>query len=113
MPSAPPRRPVTTASPTTWPVTRRERQPSALRVPNSRTRRATADEVSRPATRNAAARTTTDSHRPTVTASPEAVDRDPDTVSARSSEVVTVASGTVLRTALFTASSCCASSAWT
>src|SRR5690606_25136794 len=75
---------------TTCRVTRPERQPSALSVPNSRTRRETAEEVSRPATRKAATRTTIDSHLPTPAAREEAVDREPETVSARSAEVVTV-----------------------
>ncbi|GAA3495581.1 hypothetical protein GCM10019016_026810 [Streptomyces prasinosporus] len=58
-------------------------------MPNSRTRRETAEEVSRPATRNAATSTTADSHVPTPAASEEAVDREPETVSAWSAEVVT------------------------
>src|SRR5689334_8404521 len=78
------------ASPTTCRVTRPDFQPSALSVPNSRTRRETAEEVSRPATRNAATRTAMESHLPTLDAREEAVDSDPDTVLARSAEVVTV-----------------------
>ncbi len=93
MPSAPPSRPFTTDSPTTWRVTLRDGQPSALRVPNSRTRRDTADEVSSAATRNAATSTATDSHLPTLVARSEAVDREPETVDARSAEVVTVVPG--------------------
>lgn len=90
MPSAPPSSPLTIASPTTCRVTRPDFQPSALSVPNSRTRRDTAEEVSRPATRNAATSTAIDSHLPTFVASEDAVDSDPETVSARSAEVVTV-----------------------
>src|SRR4051794_11337899 len=90
MPRAPPTRPLTMASPTTCRVTRPDFQPSALSVPNSRTRRETADEVSSPATRKAATRTAMDSHLPTFVAREEAVDREPETVSARSAEVVTV-----------------------
>ncbi|CAM5292950.1 hypothetical protein SFUMM280S_03833 [Streptomyces fumanus] len=59
-------------------------------MPNSRTRRETAEEVSSPATRKAAIRTTTESHRPTLVASEEAVDNEPETVSAMLAEVVTV-----------------------
>ena len=59
-------------------------------MPNSRTRRETAEEVSRPATRNAATRTAMESHLPTLVARSEAVEREPETVSARSAEVVTV-----------------------
>lgn len=77
-------------SPTTCRVTRRLGQPSAFRVPNSRTRRDTAEEVSSAATRNAATRTAIDSHLPTLVARLEAVEREPETVSARSAEVVTV-----------------------
>ncbi len=89
MPSAPPIRPFTMDSPTTCRVTLREGQPSALRVPNSRTRRDTAEEVSS-AARNAATSTAMDSHLPTLVARFEAVDREPETVEARSAEVVTV-----------------------
>src|SRR5450755_3050165 len=62
-PTMPPIMPMTTASPTTWPMTRRLRQPSALSVPNSRTRRETADIVSRLASRKAATSTAIASHR--------------------------------------------------
>src|SRR5690348_16786006 len=90
MPRTPPTRPLTTASPTTWRVTRLDFQPSALSVPNSRTRRETAEEVRRPATRNAATSTAMESHLPTLVARLEAVDNEPETVEARSEEVVTV-----------------------
>jgi hypothetical protein len=42
----PPAIPMATDSPITWPTTRRDFQPSAFSVPNSRTRRVTADIVS-------------------------------------------------------------------
>lgn len=77
-------------SPTTCRVTLRLGQPSAFSVPNSRTRRETAEEVSSAATRNAAMRTAMDSHLPTLVARLEAVDSEPETVDARSAEVVTV-----------------------
>ena len=48
----PPATPITIDSPITWLITRRLRQPSALSVPNSRTRRATADIVSKLASRS-------------------------------------------------------------
>ena len=72
---------------------RRLLQPSALSVPNSRTRRDTADTVSRLATRKAATSAATASHVPRRSARLEALDSDPLTCSARSSEVVTVALG--------------------
>ncbi|MDQ0774875.1 hypothetical protein QF026_003341 [Streptomyces aurantiacus] len=82
-------------------------------MPNSRTRRETADEVSRPATRNAATSTAIDSHLPTFEARSEAVDRDPETVSARSAEVVTVVPEMFFWMVDLTASICCESDAWT
>jgi hypothetical protein len=60
-------------SPRTWPMIRRLRQPSALSVPNSRTRRATADMLSRLASRKAAARTAAASHLPRLRARLEAL----------------------------------------
>src|SRR3954470_18437494 len=90
MPRPPPIRPLTMDSPTTWRVTLRLGPPSAFRVPNSRTRRDTAEEVSSAATRKAATSTAIDSHLPTLEARLEAVDREPETVEARSEEVVTV-----------------------
>src|SRR6478609_11302196 len=113
MPRTPPTRPLTTASPTTWRVTRLDFQPSALRVPNARTRRETAEEVSRPATRNAATSTAIDSHLPTLEARSEAVDREPETVSARSAEVVTVVPEMFFWMADLTWSICCESAALT
>src|SRR4051812_43874907 len=77
-------------SPTTCRVTLRLGQTSAFSVPNSRTPRDTAEEVSSAATRNAAISTAIDSHLPTLVARFEAVDSEPDTVDARSAEVVTV-----------------------
>ena len=74
-------------------IIRRERQPSALSVPNSRTRRATAAIVSRLATANAAINTRTDSHRPRSLASLAVLDRDPLTWLARLAAVVTVSPG--------------------
>lgn len=101
------------ASPTTWRVTRPDFQPSALRVPNSRTRRETAEEVSRPATRNAATSTAMESHLPTFEARLEAVDREPETVSARSAEVVTVVPEMFFWMVLLTLLICCESDALT
>src|SRR5579884_2750850 len=91
MPRAPPIRPVTIASPITWRTTRREVQPSALRVPNSRTRRPTADMVNSAATANAAISTAIESHRPRLLAREAAEEIEPVTDLARSAEVVTVA----------------------
>lgn len=82
-------------------------------MPNSLTRRETAEEVSRPATRKAAARTAYESQVPTVEASEEAVEREPETVSARSAEVVTVVSGTFFWMACLTEPMAWESFAWT
>lgn len=101
------------ASPTTWRVTRPDVQPRALSVPNSRTRRETAAEVSSPATRDAATSTAMDSHLPTLVAREEAVDSEPETVSARSAEVVTVVPETFFRIADLTVSIFFESVAWT
>ena len=81
-------------------------QPSALSVPNSRTRRDTADDVSSAATRNAAASTAMDSHLPTLVARLEAVDSEPDTVEARSADVVTVVPEMLAWICFFTAEIC-------
>ena len=54
MPAAAPAMPIARVSPMTWAVIWPLRQPSALRVPNSRTRRATAARVSKLATATAA-----------------------------------------------------------
>src|SRR5262249_5699811 len=86
-------RPRATASPITWETLRRPRQPSALSVPNSRTRRDTAAIVSRLATANAAISTRTDSHLPRSLASLAVLDREPVTWLARLGAVVTVAPG--------------------
>src|SRR5215467_10659497 len=93
MPPSPPMMPMVIDSPSTWPTIRLLRQPSALSVPNSRTRRDTADIVSRLASRKAAARTATASHLPRLRARLEALASDPVTSLARSLEVVTLAVG--------------------
>ena len=72
---------------------RRLRHPIALSVPNSRTRRETAETVRMLAIPNAAARTATASHLPRLLARLDALDSDPVTWLARSLEVVTVALG--------------------
>src|SRR5215470_5801540 len=95
-PMAPPTMPMATDSPITWAMIRLDRQPSALSVPNSRTRRATAAIVSRLATANAAINTRTDSHLPRSLASLAALDADPVTWLARLAAVVTVAWGSSL-----------------
>ena len=82
-PAAPPMMPMATDSPITWAMIRRVRQPSALSVPNSRTRRATAAIVSRLATANAAISTRIDSHLPRSLASLAVLDSDPVTSLAR------------------------------
>ncbi len=84
---------MTSASPMIWRMIRRLRQPSALSVPNSRTRRDPADTVSKLARPNAAASTATASHLPRLLARLEALDSEPVTSLARSLEVVTVALG--------------------
>ena len=68
-PRTPPMMPMPTDSPSTWLTIRLLRQPSALSVPNSGTRRATAARVSRLATANAAISTSTASHLPRARAS--------------------------------------------
>ncbi len=88
--------PIVTASPITWPMILRLFQPSALRVPNSRTRRDTAAMVSRLASRNAATSTAMASHLPRLLARLEALDSEPVTSLARSAEVVTVYEGSAL-----------------
>src|SRR5579859_7729625 len=82
--------PIAIDSPTTWPTTRRDRQPRAFSVPNSRTRRDTADMVSRLASRKAAMRTAIASHLPRLLASDEALAREPVTWLARLLSSVTV-----------------------
>src|SRR6266536_3064275 len=77
----------------TWAMIRVLRQPNALSVPNSRTRRVTAATVSRLATATAVASTRTDSQRPRSSASFAVLDREPVTWLARLAEVVTVALG--------------------
>src|ERR1700744_4904419 len=84
---------MTTASPITWRTIRRLRQPRALSVPNSLTRRDTAATVSRLATANAATSTRTDSQRPRSLASLAVLASDPVTWLARLLDVVTVADG--------------------
>ncbi len=102
MPATPPMMPMVIDSPITWPITRRLRQPRALSVPNSRTRRVTAAMVSRLASRNAATSTAIASHLPRLLARLDALARDPVTSLARSADVVTVAPGTALRISLCT-----------
>ena len=92
-PMTPPAMPCTTDSPSTCPTMRRLRQPSALRVPNSRTRRETADTVSRLATRKAATRAARPATCRAGRRGSEALESEPLTWSARSSAVVTVALG--------------------
>ena len=92
-PAAPPTIPMASDSPITWAMIRRDRQPSALSVPNSRTRLATADMVSRLATANAAISTRIDSHLPRSLASFAVLDTDPVTWLARLAAVVTVSAG--------------------
>src|SRR5580704_19157778 len=87
--------PIATDSPITWPTTRRDFQPSALSVPNSRTRRDTADMVSKLASRNAAMSTAIASHLPRLLARLDALDSDPVSWLARSLEFVIVAFGSV------------------
>lgn len=82
-------------------------------MPNSRTRRETADEVSSPATRNAATSTAMESHLPTFAARSDAVDREPETVSARSADVVTVVPEMFFWMVALTAEICCESVAFT
>ena len=90
-----------------WRMIRRLLQPMALSVPNSRTRRETADMVRMLARTNAAASTATASHLPRLLARLDALDSDPVTWLARSLEVVTVALGRAgeisLETALMSA----------
>ena len=87
----------------TWATIRRLRQPSALSVPNSRTRRDTAAMVSRLAMANAAISTRTDSHRPSSLASLAVLAREPVTWLARLDAVVTVAPGSSLEISFCTA----------
>lgn len=72
---------------------RRLRQPSALRVPNSRTRWTTAARVSGMATANDASRMTMASHRPRSLARPAVLASEPVTCPARLPALVTVAAG--------------------
>src|SRR5580698_6370468 len=102
-PSAPPTMPMTSASPMIWRMIRRLPQPIALRVPNSRTRRVTADTVRMLASPNAAASTATASHLPRLLARVDALDSDPVTSLARLLEVVTVAVGKAREISLETA----------
>ena len=101
-PATPPMMPMAIDSPITWPMIRRLRQPSALSVPNSRTRRATAAIVSRLASRNAATSTATASHLPRLSARLAALDSDPVTSPARLLDVVTVALGRIVEISLAT-----------
>ena len=91
---------------------RRLFQPSAFSVPNSRTRRETPETVSRLATANAATSAATASHVPRRSASVDALESDPLTWLARSSDVVTVALGiscsiSLLTAVMFSALSAC------
>ena len=98
-------------SPITWPAILPLRQPSALRVPNSRTRRDTAATVSKQATATAASSTSTASQMPRLRASCAVVFSDPAPPLAKLAELVTVAFGssreiaplTVLTSAALTA----------
>lgn len=90
-PTTPPMMPWTNDSPATCRVMRPLDQPMAFRVPNSRVRRLTPEIVNRMAMRNAAARTTIDSQVPRFDTRLDAVERDPDTLDARSASVETVA----------------------
>src|SRR6516225_4012905 len=102
-PATPPTMPMTSDSPITWAMIRRDRQPSALSVPNSRTRRVTAAIVSRLATANAAIRAKMDSHRPRSLASLAVLDSDPVTWLARLDAVVTVSPGRSFLISFYTA----------
>jgi hypothetical protein len=97
-PTAAPSRPTTADSPMTWATIRRPRQPSALSVPNSDTRRDTAAIVSSTATAKAATSTRTDSHLPRSSASFAVDVSDPVTSLARLLGDVTSASGRALAT---------------
>ena len=101
-PAAPPMRACTSDSPATWPTTRRSDQPMALRVPNSRVRRATPDTVNSTARARAIASTMTDSHVPRLVMSDDALDSEPETVAARSDCALTVASGSAASSAACT-----------
>ncbi len=92
-----------TVSPITWATIRRVRQPRALSVPNSRTRRDTAAIVSKLASRNATTRTVTSSQAPRFLARLAVLDSDPVTSLARSLELVTVAAGSSALTSRCTA----------
>ena len=107
-PPSPPAMPMTTASPSTCDTIRRLRQPSALRVPNSRTRRLTPESVRRLATATAAISAAIASQVPSWSASFEALASEPLTWSARSWAVVTVAPGTVALISFLTAAICVA-----
>ena len=111
-PAMPPSSPWKSDSPATWPTTRRLRQPIALSVPNSRVRRPTPLTVSRMASANAAASTASDSQRPRLPTRSDAVDSDPLTEPARSSWVLTVASGSAASSAVATEGMFSAESAW-
>ncbi len=104
MPSAAPSTPTARDSPITWAMILRPRQPSALSVPNSRTRRATAAMVSSTATANAAISTRMDSHLPRSSASRAADVTEPLTSLARLLGVVIVALGRILAISFCTAS---------
>ena len=82
------------------------RQPIALRVPNSRTRRETAAIMRRPATRKATASAATESHRPRLDVRVEALESAPLTSLARSAEVETVAEGSAAFTSAATVETC-------
>ena len=108
-----PTMPCTMDSPRTWPTMRRPFQPSALSVPNSRTRRETADTVSRLATANEAIRAAMASHLPRRSASVDALESEPLTWLARSEDVVTVALGMIFSISAWTAAMSSALSAFT
>src|SRR5580693_29401 len=92
-PAMPPTMPMTSASPMICRMIRRLRHPMALSVPNSRTRRETAEMVRMLAIKKAAAMTATASHLPRLLARLDALESEPVTWLARSLEVVTVALG--------------------
>src|SRR5262249_26917646 len=102
-PAAPPITPMASDSPITCATIRRDRQPSALSVPKSRTRLATAAIVSRLATVKAEMSTRTDSQRPRSLASLAVLDSDPVTCLARLDALVTVAFGSRLSISCCTA----------
>jgi hypothetical protein len=97
----------------TWAVIRPLRQPSALSVPNSRTRRPTAATVSRLATATEPSSASPASQVPRLLASCAVVFSDPATLLARLAELVTVADGSSREIAPVTAATSAALAACT